>query len=166
MNFNFIKPLVVVAALMFILTGCASIVSDNDYPVSFKSNPSDAEIEITNLKGVLVHSGKTPMTVTLDSGAGFFKSAKYKLVFKKEGYKILEETLEAKLDGWYVGNILFGGLIGILVVDPATGAMWKLPKEYSVDFINNGKKITDVSLEVLDFNEVVEEDRQHLVKLN
>jgi hypothetical protein len=30
------------------------------------------------------------------------------------------------MDGWYIGNILFGGLIGILIVDPLTGAMWKL----------------------------------------
>jgi hypothetical protein len=30
------------------------------------------------------------------------------------------------MDGWYIGNILFGGVIGFLIVDPATGAMWKL----------------------------------------
>ena len=30
------------------------------------------------------------------------------------------------MDGWYIGNIVFGGLIGWLVVDPASGAMWKL----------------------------------------
>jgi hypothetical protein len=36
--------------------------------------------------------------------------------------------LTADIDGWYFGNLLFGGLIGILIVDPATGAMWKLPE--------------------------------------
>lgn len=35
------------------------------------------------------------------------------------------------MDGWYWGNILFGGLIGMLAVDPATGAMYKLPKATS-----------------------------------
>lgn len=30
------------------------------------------------------------------------------------------------MDGWYMGNLLFGGFIGFLIVDPATGAMWKL----------------------------------------
>lgn len=30
------------------------------------------------------------------------------------------------MDGWYIGNLLFGGLIGMLIVDPATGAMYKL----------------------------------------
>ncbi|MFH6792762.1 hypothetical protein ACHRCF_16520, partial [Acinetobacter baumannii] len=34
------------------------------------------------------------------------------------------------LSGWYLGNIIFGGLIGLLIVDPATGAMYKLaPKD-------------------------------------
>ncbi len=37
--------------------------------------------------------------------------------------------LEATLDGWYIGNIIFGGLIGFLIVDPLTGAMWKLPEQ-------------------------------------
>ena len=27
------------------------------------------------------------------------------------------------MNGWYIGNILFGGLIGFLIVDPLTGAM-------------------------------------------
>lgn len=36
--------------------------------------------------------------------------------------------LSADISGWYFGNILFGGLIGMLIVDPATGAMWKLPE--------------------------------------
>ena len=34
--------------------------------------------------------------------------------------------LEASIDPWYFGNFLVGGFIGILVVDPATGAMWKI----------------------------------------
>jgi hypothetical protein len=34
--------------------------------------------------------------------------------------------LKATLSGWYFGNIIFGGLIGMLAVDPATGAMWNI----------------------------------------
>ncbi|WP_174263189.1 CsgG/HfaB family protein [Citrifermentans bemidjiense] len=30
------------------------------------------------------------------------------------------------MNGWYWGNIVFGGVIGLLIVDPATGAMWKM----------------------------------------
>jgi hypothetical protein len=32
--------------------------------------------------------------------------------------------------GWYlVGNFFFGGLIGWLIIDPLTGAMWTLSPE-------------------------------------
>ena len=36
------------------------------------------------------------------------------------------------MDPWYAGNIVFGGIIGALV-DPAAGAMWKLPKEVNIN---------------------------------
>ena len=35
---------------------------------------------------------------------------------------VLEITPD--FNGWYIGNILFGGLIGMIIVDPATGDMW------------------------------------------
>jgi hypothetical protein len=37
------------------------------------------------------------------------------------------------MDGWYLGNIVFGGLVGLLVVDPLTGAMWKLDPTMNAD---------------------------------
>jgi len=66
------------------------------------------------------------MTVTLPSKAGYFQSASYQFAFEKDGYYPANSSLSAHLNGWYWGNIIFGGLIGIVIVDPATGAMWKL----------------------------------------
>lgn len=37
-------------------------------------------------------------------------------------------TLTTGPSGWYVGNVVFGGLIGLLIVDPATGAMWGISR--------------------------------------
>jgi hypothetical protein len=37
--------------------------------------------------------------------------------------------LDSTLSGWYFGNILIGGLIGLLIVDPLTGAMYDLEPE-------------------------------------
>lgn len=34
-----------------------------------------------------------------------------------------------RLSGWYFGNLVFGGLIGMLIVDPLTGAMYNLKPE-------------------------------------
>lgn len=42
------------------------------------------------------------------------------------GYKTAGVSIRSELSGWYFGNIVFGGLIGMLIVDPATGAMWNL----------------------------------------
>jgi hypothetical protein len=42
------------------------------------------------------------------------------------GYEPAEVQLKPSLSGWYFGNILFGGLIGMVAVDPNTGAMFNL----------------------------------------
>ena len=49
---------------------------------------------------------------------------KYTVKISKEGYAVQTVTVDTKANGWYIGgNILLGGLIGWLIVDPATGAM-------------------------------------------
>jgi hypothetical protein len=35
--------------------------------------------------------------------------------------------INARIDGWYFANLFLGGWIGMLLVDPLTGAMWKIP---------------------------------------
>jgi len=70
---------------------------------------------------------KAPTTLMLKSGNGYFCSAKYMLEFKKEGYEPQTVMLVANMNGWYMGNMLFGGLIGFFIVDPLTGAMYELP---------------------------------------
>jgi len=59
-------------------------------------------------------------------GAGYFSPAQYTFQFEKEGYAPYATNERAGLNGWYFGNLLFGGAIGLFVVDPATGAMWKM----------------------------------------
>ena len=66
------------------------------------------------------------MTVTLKKGRGYFKPENYTVRFTKEGFQPRELKCEGEVNGWYFGNIIFGGLIGLLAVDPATGAMYTL----------------------------------------
>ncbi len=122
--------LVVAAGLM---TGCASVVGDTKYDVRVTSTPPDASFEVVNKDGDIVQTGSTPSTVTLKSGRGYFKGQTYDLKFKKSGYADKVVTLDSSLSGWYWGNLLIGGVIGMLVVDPLTGAMYKLPEEGSTD---------------------------------
>ena len=47
------------------------------------------------------------------------------------------------MNGWYFGNILFGGLIGMIAVDPATGAMYTLQPK-AVDTTLDAVKVSRV----------------------
>ncbi|MGJ3257846.1 MAG: hypothetical protein ACFE0K_16140 [Alcanivorax sp.] len=115
------------------MSGCASIVSDSSYPVTLTTTPSGVSYTITNTKkGYDMMSGETPATVTLPASNGFFSKAHYAVTFEKTGYDPVSVPLRAGMDGWYVGNILFGGLLGILIIDPATGSMWKLDESVRV----------------------------------
>lgn len=110
-------------------TGCASILSKSKYPVAIESSPSGANFVIKNRKGEQVADGVTPATVTLPAKRGYFRSNDYEVQFEKDGYASASVPLKSSLDEWYFGNILLGGAIGMLIVDPATGAMWELPKQ-------------------------------------
>ncbi|WP_122859573.1 hypothetical protein, partial [Pseudomonas viridiflava] len=90
---------------------------------------SGATYEIFNESGISVRSGVTPDEVTLRAGAGYFDGEKYTVTYRKDGYTSSTQTLESGIDGWYWGNIVIGGLIGMLIVDPATGAMYTLPEK-------------------------------------
>lgn len=123
------KAVWIFIAVMLIasVTGCASIVSKSDYPVNISSNPQGADITIVNRAGQKVFSGKTPTTVTLKAGAGYFKGETYTVTFSADGHKPHTAQIQRDVDAWYIaGNILFGGLIGWFIVDPLTGAMWTL----------------------------------------
>lgn len=50
--------------------------------------------------------------------------------FSSPGYDEKIVPITFKIDGWYFGNILIGGVLGMLIVDPATGAMWKIETEF------------------------------------
>jgi hypothetical protein len=129
---KFIKITAVSLAVMF-LTGCASIVNKSVFPVAITSDPSGAEILIKDDRGKDVFAGTTPTTVTLDAGETYFHAKSYRITFSKIGYISHQQIVEAQLSGWYIGNALFGGLIGWLIVDPITGKMWKLPKEVNAN---------------------------------
>ena len=75
-----------------------------------------------------VFSSQTPAVAVLRKGDGFFRGASYRVRIEKQGYKPQEVVLTSSLNaGWYLlGNIIIGGLVGWLIVDPLTGGMWTL----------------------------------------
>jgi len=119
------------AGLLFSTIGCASIINGSKQKVPINSNPEGAKVTVYDGSEQVVYSANTPCTVDLKRGTGWFKGSEYNVVIEKAGCDTTEVKLEPKVGGWYIGgNLFFGGLIGYLAVDPATGAMWTLtPKK-------------------------------------
>jgi uncharacterized protein YceK len=115
-----------VVCISVLSTGCASIVSKSRYPVAITTEPPAAKIEVKDQDGVVRFTGVSPTTATLDAGKGYFSRARYTITASKEGYTPSVMPLQSSVDGWYWANILFGGLIGLLIVDPITGAMYQI----------------------------------------
>ena len=112
------------------LGGCATIVAKSTQTIIVGTVPEGAAVTITNASGTAVHSGNTPMSVTLKKGRGYFKPEHYVVSITKEGFQPQQLKIDGAINGWYFGNIIFGGLIGMLAVDPSTGAMYTLaPKD-------------------------------------
>ena len=64
--------------------------------------------------------GKTPMTMNMKR-----KTKDHHLKLKLDGYENYETDLVRTVDGWVVGNIFFGGLIG-LGIDALSGGMYHI----------------------------------------
>lgn len=118
-----------VLAGLIALGGCASIVSDSKPKVGVYAVPRITSFTVTNSAGRVVHKGQTPNQVILETGRGYFKRETYTVTFHREGFADDVHVLRPTVSGWYWGNILIGGLIGMLIVDPLTGAMYTLPDD-------------------------------------
>jgi hypothetical protein len=116
------------------ISGCATIFTGGGtQKVGVESTPPGAQVSITNRAGQVVSTGTTPFEVKLKKGAGYFKSETYTLSFTMPGYQPQQARLSPRISGWYFGNIAIGGLLGMVGIDPATGAMYKLePKDVEV----------------------------------
>jgi hypothetical protein len=151
-----------IIAIITIFSSCASIVSKTSWPLTVRTDPTGARVEITDIHGFIVYSGNTPATMSLKSGGGFFTKQSYKVKFTMDGYDARIIPIECSLNGWYIGNIVFGGLIGLLIVDPATGAMYKLDREYINETLTKTNSSSEQSLRIIDIKDLPESMKEHL----
>jgi len=129
-------------------TGCASIVDGRKKKVRIESTPP-ATVTVLDHKGATVLVTNTPAVVRLKRQAGYFSKEEYKLRFEAPGYYPSEVPLKTNLNVWYLGNILFGGVIGFVFVDPATGAMWTIePTTMNRNLIATTQTLTPEQLQV------------------
>lgn len=127
-----------------LLSGCATIVGDNSQALPISSTPSNASVLITDEKGKQVFKGTTPTSVSLQKSDGsYFGGKSFTVQIDKEGYATQVISVKARANGWYIaGNLVFGGLIGWLIIDPFNGGMYKL----SPDTVSSSLNVDGTSL--------------------
>ncbi|MBR6611544.1 MAG: hypothetical protein IKK93_04790 [Campylobacter sp.] len=146
--------------LAAMLSGCATIFGQGGYDhFDITSDPNEAKIIITDLTtNKVVIDTKTPLEIDLKKYNGYFSGKSYKVLVSKEGYKDIEFTIDSRANGIYLaGNLVFGGLIGWLVVDPLTGAMWTLDISKNPNIEN---KSNNVSIKLI--SDLTDDQKQNL----
>ncbi len=141
---KFILKSILPCIAILIFSGCATIISGSRQNVEIVSEPSSAKVYINEIE-----IGNTPIQQNLK------RNQEYQLVVKLNGYGTYETKLVKKFNAWYIGNVVFGGIIG-LVVDPITGAMYKLkPEEINGNLqsgtiynTENGKLFIKISMDI------------------
>lgn len=103
--------------------GCATVVSGGggNQKVKIVSEPPGAEVTVDGQ-----FAGPAPVEVLLER-----KSA-HIVELAATGYEPTRLAVNSKFNPWVIGNVVFGGLVGV-VVDVATGATYHLsPDELTV----------------------------------
>lgn len=160
------SSLFIAAAALAFLPSCATIISQGTKKVSIESQPSGLAFEVKDAEGNVVGSGTTPQTLSLSTGGGYFKPASYTVLTKRGGKTISETQLTATMNGWYLGNLLIGGIVGLLIVDPITGAMYTLPKTVDISPRSTASSSTgEHSLQIAGIDTLTPEQRAKLVRL-
>lgn len=107
------KNHLILAGVTLFLAGCATIVASGPDLVPVNSTPSGATVYLDD-----VPVGVTPTTLTLK------RSSEGQIRIELPGYQPVYVSQGKVFNGWFVGNIVLGGLIGI-IVDVATSNVTK-----------------------------------------
>ena len=94
------------------LTGCATIMSDNKSAVQINTNPTETICEVKGEN--FTQTLNIPANVTIPA-----KASPVTITCTKEDYFPASETIETSINGMIFGNIIFGGIPGI-IIDLAT----------------------------------------------
>ena len=101
-------------------SGCATIVSPGPDYVYVTSVPSGATVTIDGLQ-----VGQTPISTSVNRRAAT-------IAFSKAGYQTVTAGVPKVFNGWVIGNVVIGGIIGI-IIDAATGNVTKVSGNISAN---------------------------------
>ena len=129
-NRTILWSLFTVVLCVFILSGCATIFKGSDHQLRINSTPAAAKVVVKATNNIVFFEGTTPASTKVP------KKNEYIVTISLSGYKdATVNVLKDGIEGWFWGNLLCGGVVGI-VVDLVTGAINKLsPDEISVSLV-------------------------------
>jgi len=162
---------ILVSAAVSVVTACATIVGERTHLMEISSNPSEANVSITDERGQVIFEGKTPTNVTLQKHDGSYWGKKsYTVKISKPGFSEQIIAVTASANGWYIGgNILLGGLIGWFIVDPWNGGMYTLsPKDISATLpakTSDNNQFKDGNISIMLLEDVPPALRDKMVKV-
>jgi len=109
---------------------CATIMQGTRQEVSIASTPTGAKVTIDNAE-----VAKTPYAAKLK------RKDKHTIRIELDGYQPYELATSRGTSGWVWGNIVFGGIPG-LIVDAITGGLYKLkPEEIQATLAQQGAHV-------------------------
>lgn len=100
------------------LSGCASIITGTTQSISVNSDPEGASCRVSRGGITLGVVPSTPGSVVVHRG-----STGLDITCSKPGYALAQTTQPTNIETWIFGNVLIGGLIGV-VIDFSTGAAY------------------------------------------
>jgi hypothetical protein len=112
-----LTSILTISIFLLFTQACGTIMQGTTQQVGISSNPSNASVTINGQ-----NHGNTPMIIDLK------RKDSHMVRIQLDGYQPYETNLTRSTSGWVWGNIVFGGLIG-LVVDSSAGGMYKLTPE-------------------------------------
>ena len=112
---------------MLCLAGaCSTIVEGNDQTVTVSTDPAGASCELRRGGQLIGVVNPTPGSVSVEKS-----SDDISVVCEMEGYDNAAGTFDSEFENMTLGNILFGGIIGV-GVDAASGALNEYPSSVTI----------------------------------
>ena len=114
--------------MIMFLTGCASVVNHTTQQIPVTSDPAGAVVRVDC--GDVKNDPKliTPAVVTVQR-----KADHCTIALEKAGYAPAEVKLAKSMSAWYLGNVVLGGFVG-MIVDASNGSMYnRTPSKVQVN---------------------------------
>ena len=110
-----------------VVAACASIMHGTSQQVGINSQPVGATVTVDSQT-----VGVTPVAAKLA------RKRTHRVTVTMQGYEPFAMVTTRKTSGWVWGNIVFGGLIG-LIVDASTGGLYDVrPEEVNAQLTRTG----------------------------